>query len=95
MSVHTPRQAECLALYMTGRTYKEVGQALGISDQTAKNHVANLMHALGAGSAIEAACALGWVSAPEVAGIPRRHAHRPVCGDCGADLAGAPSGARA
>jgi DNA-binding NarL/FixJ family response regulator len=44
----TPREIEVLALVAEGRSNKAIADALGISDQTVKFHVASLLGKLGA-----------------------------------------------
>lgn len=55
----TPRELEVLRLVAEGRTNRQIGAALFISDKTASVHVSNLMAKLGAASRTEAA-ALGY-----------------------------------
>ncbi len=42
----TPRQLEVLGLVAQGLTYKEVGEALSLSEQTIKYHISNILEAL-------------------------------------------------
>ncbi|MDX6230633.1 MAG: hypothetical protein QOI76_4023 [Frankiales bacterium] len=51
----TPRELEVLRLVAEGRTNRQIGAALFISDKTASVHVSNLMAKLGAASRTEAA----------------------------------------
>jgi DNA-binding NarL/FixJ family response regulator len=51
----TPRELEVLHLVADGRSNKQIGAALYISDKTASVHVSNLMAKLGATSRTEAA----------------------------------------
>jgi DNA-binding CsgD family transcriptional regulator len=51
----TAREAEVLRLLATGRTNREIGRALFISEKTASVHVSNLLRKLGVGTRIEAA----------------------------------------
>jgi DNA-binding NarL/FixJ family response regulator len=51
----TPRELEVLRLVAEGRTNRQIGAALYISDKTASVHVSNLMAKLGAASRTEAA----------------------------------------
>ena len=53
--VLTPRELEVLRLVAEGRTNRQIGAALFISDKTASVHVSNLMAKLGAASRTEAA----------------------------------------
>ena len=39
----TPREIECLCLYLTCKSAKEIGQILGISPRTAETHISRLM----------------------------------------------------
>lgn len=50
----TPRQLETLALLADGRSTKEIAKSLGISLETARNHVRRLLHALDVHSRLEA-----------------------------------------
>ena len=51
----TPRELEVLRLVADGRTNRQIGSALYISDKTASVHVSNLMAKLGVASRTEAA----------------------------------------
>jgi DNA-binding CsgD family transcriptional regulator len=51
----TPRELEVLRLVAEGRTNRQIGAALFISDKTASVHVSNVMAKLGAASRTEAA----------------------------------------
>ena len=51
----TPRELEVLRLVADGRSNRQIGAALYISDKTASVHVSNLMAKLGATSRTEAA----------------------------------------
>ncbi|MGI8881792.1 MAG: helix-turn-helix transcriptional regulator [Jatrophihabitans sp.] len=51
----TPREREVLALVAAGRTNRQIGRALFISEKTASVHVSNILAKLGAGSRTEAA----------------------------------------
>jgi DNA-binding CsgD family transcriptional regulator/tetratricopeptide (TPR) repeat protein len=53
-AVFTPREAEVLALLARGRTNRQVGAELFISEKTASVHVSNILAKLGAGSRTEA-----------------------------------------
>ena len=50
----TPREREVLDLLADGRSNKSIANALGISDQTAKFHVASICGKLGAANRTEA-----------------------------------------
>jgi DNA-binding CsgD family transcriptional regulator len=51
----TPREREVAALVAAGRTNREIGRALGITEKTAEVHVRNMMGKLGARSRAEIA----------------------------------------
>lgn len=51
----TPREAEVLALVAAGRTNREVGAELFISEKTASVHVSNILRKLGVTSRVDAA----------------------------------------
>lgn len=51
----TERQKQCLVLFGQGRTAKEIGRALGISDSTVNNHLHSAAQLLGANGGKEAA----------------------------------------
>ena len=51
----TGREAEVLGLLTEGRTNRQIGDALFISEKTASVHVTNLLRKLGVGSRVEAA----------------------------------------
>ncbi|HKE73722.1 MAG TPA: AAA family ATPase [Acidimicrobiales bacterium] len=53
----TPREAEVLALVAEGRTNRQIGEALFISEKTASVHVSRLLAKLGASNRAEAAAA--------------------------------------
>ncbi|GAB3299089.1 helix-turn-helix transcriptional regulator [Geodermatophilus aquaeductus] len=53
-AVFTPREAEVLALLARGRTNRQIGSELYISEKTASVHVSNILAKLGAGSRTEA-----------------------------------------
>lgn len=50
----TPRQVEVLGLLAAGRSVKEIGKELYLSQATVRNHVRSLLQALGAHSQLEA-----------------------------------------
>jgi DNA-binding NarL/FixJ family response regulator len=49
----TPRQLEVLKLLAQGKSVKEIGQELYLSEATVRNHVRSLLQALGAHSQLE------------------------------------------
>ena len=51
----TTREAEVLALVAAGRTNREIGAELYVSDKTASVHVSNILRKLGVSSRVEAA----------------------------------------
>ena len=53
----SPREREVLALVASGRTNREIGDALFISDKTASVHVTHILTKLGVSSRTEAALA--------------------------------------
>jgi DNA-binding NarL/FixJ family response regulator len=53
-TVFTPREAEVLALMAQGRTNRQIGAALYISEKTASVHVSNILAKLRASSRTEA-----------------------------------------
>src|SRR5262245_26942306 len=53
----TPRQAEVLRLLQQGRSTKQIAQELHLSTETVRNHVRNLLRALGVNSRLEAVAA--------------------------------------
>jgi len=53
-AVFTPREAEVLALLAQGRTNRQIGAALYISEKTASVHVSNILAKLDAGGRTEA-----------------------------------------
>ena len=52
--VLTPRQLEVLSLLSEGKSAKEIGQVLYLSQATVRNHIRSLLQALGAHSQLEA-----------------------------------------
>lgn len=50
----TPRQAEVLRLLEQGRSSKQIAQELHLSTETVKNHVRDLLRALGVNMRLEA-----------------------------------------
>ena len=53
-AVFTPRETEVLTLLARGRTNRQIGRELFISEKTASVHVSNILAKLGAGSRTEA-----------------------------------------
>jgi len=53
-AVFTPREVEVLALMAQGRTNRQIGAALYISEKTASVHVSNILAKLGVGGRTEA-----------------------------------------
>ncbi len=51
----TPREAEVLALLAAGRTNRQIGDELYVSDKTASVHVSNILRKLGVNSRVDAA----------------------------------------
>lgn len=51
----TPREAEVLSLVATGRTNKQIGEELFVSEKTASVHVSNILRKLGVSSRVDAA----------------------------------------
>ena len=50
----TPRQAEVLQLLERGRSTDQIAEELHLSRETVRNHIRNLLHAVGASSRLEA-----------------------------------------
>ncbi len=51
----TPREAEVLSLLAAGRTNRQIGEELFVSDKTASVHVSNILRKLGVNSRVDAA----------------------------------------
>jgi DNA-binding NarL/FixJ family response regulator len=51
----TPREAEVLALIAVGRTNRQIGDELFVSDKTASVHVSNILRKLGVKTRVDAA----------------------------------------
>jgi DNA-binding CsgD family transcriptional regulator len=51
----TPRETEVLALVAAGRTNRQIGEVLYVSEKTASVHVSNILRKLGVSSRVEAA----------------------------------------
>ncbi|MGY1689134.1 ATP-binding protein [Geodermatophilus sp. SYSU D01105] len=69
-TVFTPRETEVLRLLAQGRTNRQIGAELYISEKTASVHVSNILAKLGAGGRTEAvaiAAARGLLPAPDAA----------------------------
>jgi DNA-binding NarL/FixJ family response regulator len=49
----TPRQTEVLELLSSGRSTKEIGRELYLSEATVRNHIRGLLQAFGAHSQLE------------------------------------------
>lgn len=63
----THRQLAALRELADGATYEEAAYRLGISRHTLGRHLQSAYEALGAGSAIQAFMALGWLHPEDVA----------------------------
>ena len=51
----TPREAEVLTLVSGGRTNRQIGEELFVSEKTAGVHVSNILRKLGVSSRVDAA----------------------------------------
>jgi DNA-binding NarL/FixJ family response regulator len=51
----TAREAEVLSLVAAGRTNRQIGSELYVSEKTASVHVSNILRKLGVSSRVEAA----------------------------------------
>jgi DNA-binding NarL/FixJ family response regulator len=51
----TPREAEVLGLLAAGRTNRQIGEELFVSEKTASVHVSNILRKLGVTTRIDAA----------------------------------------
>jgi DNA-binding NarL/FixJ family response regulator len=51
----TPREREVLELIADGRSNRQIGRALGVTERTARTHVSNILAKLGLGSRTQAA----------------------------------------
>jgi DNA-binding NarL/FixJ family response regulator len=51
----TPREAEVLSLVAAGRTNRQIGEALFVSEKTASVHVSNILRKLGVNTRVDAA----------------------------------------
>ena len=64
------RQAEVLGAVAAGRTNEQIARALGVSDQTVKNHLTAVLRKTGAANRTQAAFAAlgrGWIAPPVTA----------------------------
>lgn len=66
------KRMQALALRMRGLMNKEVAAAMGLSEQTVKNHIKDICGQVDAQNAIEAAFKLGWITIPEGADLAPR-----------------------
>jgi DNA-binding NarL/FixJ family response regulator len=63
----TPRQREILFQVAHGRTNRQIGEALGISERTVRNHMRTIMHKLSSTdrtNAVVIAIGRGWIPIP-------------------------------
>ena len=78
----TGRQIEVLALVARGLTNRQVGEALGISERTVRNHMRAILRKLRSRDrthAVVMAISAGWISIPvDAAGAPMASAARPA-----------------
>ena len=72
MSAITSREYMVLDLYAQGYVGKEIGLLLGITEQTVKNHLANVYAKLDVDNGRKAMWKLGWVT-PRVARSTAAH----------------------
>jgi len=54
-------QRRAVEMYATHGTHKAAAHAMGLSEQTIKNHLSAVYHRLGVTGSIEAFTALGWL----------------------------------
>ncbi len=62
----TARQEQVLCLHCAGRTYREIGYELGISWQTAKNHLTLVYRIMRVSGGFEACTRLGMAQARDL-----------------------------
>jgi DNA-binding NarL/FixJ family response regulator len=78
----TARQIEVLALVARGLTNRQVGEALGISERTVRNHMRAILRKLRSRDrthAVVMAISAGWISIPvDATGTPMAGAARPT-----------------
>ena len=76
----TARQLEVLANVARGRTNRQIGETLGISEKTVRNHLRTISHKLQASDrthAVVLAIGNGWIPIPiEPDGKPMRESDR-------------------
>lgn len=58
------RELEVMRLVAVGKSNREIGYALEISERTAQAHIGNILQKLHARSRLEAVAALGWIQIP-------------------------------
>ncbi len=64
-STPTEREIEVLRAYVMHGSTRAAGAALGISEQTVKNHLATIRHRLEVTTTLDALLVLRWVRFPE------------------------------
>ena len=80
----SPRELEVLRLLCAGRNRTQIARDLGISQNTARTHIGNLMGKLGVATQIQA---VAWAFRSGVATPEPRARSRPVaCPSCGREL---------
>ena len=65
----TPRECEVLQQAALGKSNREIGAALGIAEQTVKNHLSNAMRKLSLHDrthAVVFAVGAGWIRLPDL-----------------------------
>jgi two-component system response regulator DegU len=81
----TQRQLEILRNVARGRTNREIGETLGISELTVRNHMQSILKRLSSADrthAVVIAIGNGWISIPvEPEGSPRRPEPIPAAAD--------------
>ena len=71
----TAREMQVLASLMLGKTNREIGRELSISESTAKTYVASIFVKFGVSTRVEAAI-VGWETFPMMRVLPNhRHLH--------------------